>query len=154
MIKQLFGIKQFLFVGISISIFVIYFFVLPQKRASKKAKEIDRIENRTTDKEYCEQYALVAAKNGWFVCFNWDKCTKIYLQAGEVWKYGKTCNGQQKRYSMGLPFKNLRYVQQFIGTEKECLIQEKHKIYNYPNLPECQKRNVFLLRPPGNKIDR
>jgi len=43
---------------------------------------------------------------------------------------------------------------QIQGTEKECLIAEKEKIYNYPNLPECLKRNFVLIRPAGNKIDR
>jgi len=43
---------------------------------------------------------------------------------------------------------------QFYGTEKECLIIEKLKIQAYQTLLECLKREIKLLRPPGNKIDR
>jgi len=46
------------------------------------------------------------------------------------------------------------FVPQYEGTEQECLIEEKRKIYDYPNLPECRKRSIVLMRPPGNKIDR
>jgi len=106
-----------------------------------------------TDK-LCEQYALVARVSGWYPCYNCGTETKIFLNKGEVWKYGKTCNGSIKRYPNGLPDNNLEYFIQFRGTEDACLIEEKRKIYNYPNLPECIARKIKLLRPPGNKIDR
>ena len=78
----------------------------------------------------------------------------IFLYKDEVWKYGKTCNGESGRYTSGLPFQNLRYLSEFTGNEQECLLEEKRKIYAYPSLPECQKRNFILLRPAGNKIDK
>ncbi len=133
---------------------VTFFFAISIERARKKAIEIDWIDTKTYPDRLCEQYALVALKDGWFPCYNCGTKDSIYLYEGEVWKYGKTCIGENLRYSNGLPTANLRFVQQFVGTEKDCLIMEKEKIYNYPTLPECQKRNFVLLRPAGNKIDR
>ncbi len=148
------SLKTSLLILAIVSTFVVtFFFKLSIERAAKKAQEIERIESHSFQYQNCEQYALVALNDGWFPCYNCDK-DSIYLYAGEVWKYGKTCLGENLRYSNGLPTANLRFIQQFKGSEKECLIIEKEKIYNYPNLPECQKRNFVLLRPAGNKIDR
>jgi len=96
---------------------------------------------------------LVAKLNGWYICYKNIEIDSIYLFKGEVWKYGKTCMGQDKRYS-DLDKLRLDYLPQFMGSEQECLIEEKRKIYNYPLLLECLKRKINLLRPPGNKIDR
>jgi hypothetical protein len=134
--------------------FAMFFFKLSIERAKKKAQEIARIESHSYQYNDCEQYALVAAESGWFPCYNCGTKDSIYLYKNEVWKYGKTCFGEQGRYPNGLPVENLRYEMQLQGTEKECLIMEKEKIYNYPNLPECKKRNFVLNRPAGNKIDR
>jgi len=124
-------------------------------RASrKKAREIERIESHSFQYQNCVQYALVAAEKGWFPCFNCGTSDSIYLYKGEVWKYGKTCFSQEQRYPNGLPHYKLEYFIQFRGNEKECLVMEKEKIYNYPNLPECLNRNFVLIRPAGNKIDR
>jgi len=142
-----------LFVAI-VSTFALFFFKLSIERAEKKAREIERIESHSFQYHNCEQYALVARKNGWFPCYNCGTSDSIYLYKDEVWKYGKTCFGEQGRYPNGLPIENLRYEKQLDGTEKECLIAEKEKIYNYPNLPECLRRDIFLIRPAGNKIDR
>jgi len=133
---------------------VTFFFKLSIERAEKKAIEIDRINDKTYPNRYCVQYALIAVTDGWFPCYNCGVAESIYLKEGEVWKYGKTCNGEQGRYPNGLPHKNLMFKIQFTGNESECLIMEKEKIYNYPNLPEAKKRNIFLIRPAGNKIDR
>jgi len=133
---------------------ILYFARVSAERQIKKAKEIERIESHSYKIKSCEQYALVAEENGWYPCFRCDGMDSIYLYVDEVWKYGKTCNGEQGRYSGGFPTLNVRFVRQFSGTEEECLIEEKHKIYNYPNLPECKRRNFYLFRPPGNKIDR
>jgi len=138
-----------------VSTFAVTFFIrLSIERAAKKAREIERIESHSFQYKNCEQYALKAAEDGWFPCYNCGTSDSIYLYKGEVWKYGKTCKGEKIRYSNGLPAKFLIYEIEFEGTEKECLIMEKEKIYNYPNLPECLKRNIILLRPAGNKIDR
>lgn len=128
--------------------------LLPQRK-QKMETEIKGIQSkqRRTDK-LCEQYALVALAPGWFPCYNCGIIPLIYLNKNEVWKYGKTCNEENGRYPNGLPNKFLIYRRQFTGTETECLIEEKRKIYNYPALPECLNRHIKLIRPPGNKIDR
>jgi len=153
--KNAITVKTSLLILAIVSTFAVTFFIkLSIERAAKKAREIERIESQSFQYQNCEQYALVASENGWFPCYNCGTTDSIYLYKGEVWKYGKTCFGEQRRYPNGLPYPNLRYILQFSGSEKECLIAEKEKIYNYPNLPESLKRNNVLIRPAGNKIDR
>ena len=147
--------KLFIFVPVLGLLAMALAFWLTPQRQQKMETEIKGIQGkeRHTDK-LCEQYALVAAIDGWYPCYNCGISKTIFLRAGEVWKYGKTCNGEKGRYQDGLPQDNLIYAKQFTGTEEECLIEEKRKIYNYPNLPECILREIKLIRPPGNKIDR
>ncbi len=148
------SLKTSLLILAILTTFVVFFFKLSIERAAKKAREIERIESHSFKYNNCVQYALLATENGWFPCYNCGTADSIYLFKDEVWKYGKTCFGEQGRYPNGLPIDNLNYIPEFYGIEKECLIMEKEKIYNYPNLPECQKRNILLIRPAGNKIDR
>jgi len=153
--KNVITVKTSLLILAIVSTFAVTFFIrLSIERAAKKAREIERIESHSFQYQNCEQYALIADESGWFPCYNCGTIDSIYLYKNEVWKYGKTCFGEKGRYPNGLPVENLRYEMQSQGTEKECLIIEKEKIYNYPNLPECLKRSIFLHRPPGNKIDR
>jgi len=129
-------------------------FEITKEREAKKAKEIERILNKSFDDKTCEQYALTATISGYYPCYQKkSESTTIWLNKGEVWKYGKTCLGEEIRYK-NLTQLKLKYVTQFSGTEKECLVEEKNKIYFYPCLPECLLRKIKLLRPPGNKIDR
>ena len=128
-------------------------FNVPTERILKRDREIDRIKEHDYRIERCVQYALVVSKDGWFTCYNCPS-GKIYMYVGEIWKYGKTCTGVSVRYPNGFPHPFLTFQAQFYGTEKECLIEEKRKIYSYPTLPESEKRKFILLRPPGNKIDR
>ncbi len=146
--------NSLLFLAIVSTFAVTFFFKFSIERAEKKALEIDRIIDKTYPNENCVQYALITLKDGWFPCYNCGVAETIYLNKGEVWKYGKTCNGEQGRYPNGLPVPNLKFEIQLIASEKACLIAEKEKIYNYPNLPECLKRKIVLIRPAGNKIDR
>lgn len=127
-------------------------------RELKKQKEIERIKQKSVKEKYnydnsCEVYALVARSDGWFPCYNCGLRLRIFLYEGEVWKYGKTCIGQERRYT-NLEEKNLLFQRIFSGTEQDCLIREKELIYSYRALPECLKRKIKLIRPPGNKIDR
>lgn len=121
---------------------------LSPERNAKLKKELDELDN-------AEQYALIADLNGYYPCFTCpDGSTTIYLYKGEVWKYGTTRKGEQKRYpgkSYGAP--NLSFIVQFQGNYVECLKLEKIKIYNYPLLPEAKKRTIRLFRPPGNLND-
>jgi len=153
--KNAITVKTSLLILAIVSTFAVTFFIrLSIERAAKKAREIERIETHSFQYQNCVQYALLATEDGWFPCYNCGTADSIYLFKDEVWKYGKTCFGEQGRYPNGLPVTGLRFITQSTGTEKECLIAEKEKIYNYPNLPECLKRSIFLHRPPGNKIDR
>lgn len=119
----------------------------PERRA-KLDKELDELEN-------AEQYALIANLDGYYPCYTCPNgATTIYLYKGEVWKYGATRKGEEKRYpgkSYGAP--NLSFIVQFQGNFGECLKMEKIKIYNYPLLPEAKKRSIRLFRPPGNSND-
>ncbi len=120
--------------------------------------EIEGIKVRTYKPRQCVQYALVAAIDGFYPCYNSTGLPTIYLKFGEVWKYGKTCIGEDKRYP-DLKSRKLLFQIQFVGTEEQCLIVEKEKIYNYYLSPENIERasrtgTLPLIRPPGNKIDR
>jgi hypothetical protein len=130
---------------------ILYF--IPHERVLKRDREIEGILSKDYQNEFCVQYALVTTEEGNYVCYGCPD-GKIHLYPGEIWKYGKTCKGESGRYPNGFPLPNLKFVIQFEGTESECLVEEKRKIYAYPALPECLKRNIKLLRPPGNKIDR
>ena len=153
--KNAITVKTSLLILAIVSTFAVTFFIkLSIERAAKKAQEIERIESHSYKYDNCVQYALIATKDGWFPCYHCGFEDSIYLYKSEVWKYGKTCKGEDVRYSSGLPIEGLRFQIQFEGTEKECLLMEKEKIYNYPNLPECLKRKIILIRPAGNKIDR
>ncbi len=154
--KQQLSNSKPVFFAIAVLIIIgIVIYAISKDRETKRDNEIERISDKKFDCEKCcEQYVLVAQEDGWYPCYQ-PQCEKatIWLNAGEVWKYGKTCLGEKKRYSSGLPTNNLIYAKQFEGTEQECLIEEKRKIYNYPLLPEAMARNIKLVRPPGNKID-
>ena len=118
----------------------------------KKAlqKELEKFEDS-------EQYVLTARRAAFFPCLN-GECDSIWLQIGEVYKYGVTKNGQKGRgYSENyLKTSNLEYFVQYKGALQECMKQEKIKIYYYPTLPENLQRSPKkrLNRPPANPQDR
>lgn len=122
---------------------------LSPDRQAKLDRELEEIDNAV-------QYALIATKRSLYPCYSCPFGQKtIFLNPGEVWKYGVTRKGPEGRYpneSFGAP--NLFYFRQYMGTYSECLKREKIMIYNYPLLPEAQTRNILLIRPPGNKYDR
>ena len=150
---NLLEIKKVVSLMFVVSVVFVFSTTIPITRMLKRDKEIGRISEKEYRFDACMQYALIVSKNGWFPCYNCIK-GKIYMHIGEVWKYGKTCLFESGRYPGGLPHPFLTFQPQFYGTEKDCLIAEKQKIYAYPSLQECAKRNIKLLRPPGNKIDR
>ncbi len=114
----------------------------------------EKLRKELEDLEDAEQYVLIAGLSDWYPCYNCNDNKFIFLQAGEVWKYGVTVKGEKQRYRSGLPAKELVYLMQFRGPLHECLKKEKIKIYNYAILPENLKRTNPLIRPPGNKVDR
>lgn len=106
----------------------------------------------------CTQYALIASENGWYACHNCPNGQdSIYLYIGEVWKYGHSCekNIISDRYKNVPPDTRLDVDMQFFGTLEECKAEEMRKIFNYPLLPENQKRKrqERLARPAGNPYD-
>lgn len=120
---------------------------LSELRKKKLDKELEYLES-------AEQYVLRAAKSGWYQCFSCESTDKIFLFAGEVWRYGYTTKGVSGRYSQKfLQVNRLIYQVQFEGTIEQCMREERVKIYNYALLPENLKRVRFLKRPPGNKKD-
>jgi len=126
---------------------------VPAQSLDKLIQEIKGIKDKTRKPEPCEQYVLRARTAGWYACY---KCPsqKVYLEAGEIWKIGKTCNNENIRYPNGQLDKRLRYEREFIGDEVQCLIVEKVKLYAYFFYPENQKRTKTLILPAGNKIFR
>ena len=119
-------------------------------------KEDARLEKRLKEIDDSEQYALIAASNGWYPCLHSGRIT-CYLLAGEIWKYGVTSKGEFWRYSAAFLVKNnVSYIIQFKGNFAECLKQEQIKLFSYPYLPENLARplNDRLPRPPYNPIMR
>lgn len=115
-------------------------------------KETAKLDKRLKEIDDAEQYALIASRNGWFLC-NHPGRTTFYLLAGEVWKYGTTTKGQIGRYSYKyLENANVSYIVQFQGTIAECLKEEQRKLFNYPYLPEnlARPEKDRLPRPPYN----
>ena len=119
---------------------------LSDERKVKLVKELK-------DLEEVEQYALKAIRNRQYVCFSCPFSDSIFLLRGEVWKYGITTKGQNRRYGRFLMNNSLQYEIQYQGLLHDCLKEERQKIYHYPLLPENLKRAKKLGRPPGNKKD-
>jgi hypothetical protein len=122
---------------------------LPTLAPWRKAK----LERELAKIEQAEQYVLKADVAGYFPCFNCYDKPHVYLNAGEIWKYGVTMNGEKGRYKSGLPTERLVYLVEYEGPLNKCLKLEKTKIYNYALLPENTRRERPLMRPPGNKRD-
>jgi hypothetical protein len=113
----------------------------------------EKLEEELESLDDAEQYVLIASQKGYYLCYSCPK-SNIYLNVGEIWKYGVTTKGQSGRYPNGFPDNRLRYFVEFSGSIQECLKQEKLKIYNYALLSENLKRQNPIIRPPGNKIDK
>ncbi|MEM9990454.1 MAG: hypothetical protein AAF738_01755 [Bacteroidota bacterium] len=113
-----------------------------------------KLQNRLDELEEGEQYVLRADVNGYYPCYNCGDTLEIFLYTSEVWKYGVTTKEQKGRYTQSYSQRNkLNYFPEFVGEIGECLKQEQIKIFNYAILPENVKRDIPLIRPPGNKRD-
>lgn len=122
-----------------------------QGKPKLKPKHQEALDKAANAEDTAEQYALIAANSGMYVC-NCPGGT-YFLNIGEVWKYGITKNGEKGRYTVKfLTANNLHYESQFIGTLHDCLIQEQIKIRSYSLLPENVARPIpeRLVRPCGN----
>jgi len=138
----------------------------PQLSPDRQAKRDSAIADvYKRKKDICEQYALKARIAGWYPVLKdgeQNATDSIWLNPDEMWRYGKTCVEEKGRYPNGVYYKDLKwkltdkylkYEIQFRGSETECLVEEKRKIYDYPLLPECLIRKRKLIRPAGNKND-
>ena len=97
-----------------------------------------------------EQYALRAKADGWYPVMKRgakDAVETVWLQAGEVWKFGTTKN-PGTRYSQSaldnIGPQGVQYVKEFGGTLKDAITVQNMKIRNF-----LQQTGVL---PPGNKI--
>lgn len=121
---------------------------LKEERITKLEEDIARVEN-------CQQYALRAIHAGWFPCYSCVDTTWVFLQAGEVYRYGERCDRNDPRYSSEkLLAQNLDIFPEFRGDKKACYQEQQRKIYFYPLLPENLARAKPLGHPPSNKQDR
>jgi len=100
----------------------------------------------------CVQYVLRARNNGFYA--RCDGQGKVFLLAGEVYKYGVTCekNATERYPKSFYEENNLEFLPQFYGNVYQCQVEEKRKLYHYPALPENLKRpeNERLILPIGN----
>ena len=124
--------------------------------SKERQKDFDK---KPLKSENVEVYRLLATVPGSYTCFNCEGgISTIYLNSGEVWKYGISRNGKN-RYSGHFYTKNKVVYE--MRTRTDILTAEKLElelIISYPLLPECQKRmklhKIFLKRPPGNAKDK
>lgn len=81
--------------ALSVALYVAYQSEFPTLAPHEEA----RLQKRLKEIDDSEQYALVAAVNGWYPCLHSGRTT-CFLFAGEVWKYGVTSKGSVGRYSV------------------------------------------------------
>ena len=93
---------------------------LTDERKGKLIREL-------ADLEEAEQYALRAIRGGMYPCFSCLSSDSIFLYSGEIWKYGITTKGQNRRYGRFLINMGLQYEIQYKGLLHDCLKEEKRK---------------------------
>ena len=96
-----------------------------------------------------DQYALTALNDGFYpvmVRGFEEPQAGVWLDVGDVWKYGQTQNPATRYSQAFLDEWGLLYQKQFSGTLQEALSAEKNQILNY-----LYENGVL---PPGNKIIR
>ena len=116
------------------SLIIITILMIMADRAEKLRQNLDKIHTEHHE-PVCEQYALIVIRAGYFPCLSCNGKTKmIYLNFGEVWKYGFAgMGGEDARYpgktfysngTITLTRANLKYVPQLQSTKEECLMEE------------------------------
>ena len=129
----------------------------------KMSAEIEGKLLQSADYPGCEVYNLVVLQSRQYPVLGYsDAIVGLdFLHAGEVWKVGMTCNGEDKRYPANTYYKSndgkvmmtnnmLRYQRVFSGTYKQAIILEKILIYTYP----LWSGHTKYMKPFGNKIFR
>ncbi|MEN0050213.1 MAG: hypothetical protein AAF806_24320 [Bacteroidota bacterium] len=116
------------------------------------SEEINEEQALLEEPKQAELYVLRATLSKKYPCYNCPNLDSIFLSANEVWKYGVLTEEENEQYTDEYLRANfLAYFIQFEGTVEECLAQQKVKIRNYALLSENLKREVPLLKPPGNR---
>ncbi len=139
----------------------------------KLMQDILAIESAHNMQPNCQQYVLLVKKADLYPILQTTHDDRheikglIWLNVGDVWRYGSTAFGEEKRYADKIFFiskdgktilstKELEYQTEYRGKMMDVLIAEKIKIYSYPLLPECIARvkigKQLLLKSPGNKV--
>lgn len=152
--KKQAGVLLMLALGLALAL--VYFSIGTLDFAQLSPLETQKLQKRLKEIDDSEQYALVAAVNGFYPCLHSGHKT-YYLKTGEVWKYGVTSKGVLGRYAASFLIQNrVSYIVQFKGNFAECLKQEQIKLFGYPYLPENQIRPLALQlpRPPYNPVMR
>ncbi|GEM_PF-6639938 len=103
---------------------------IPAETMEKMISEIEGIKAKTRIGNPCAQYVLEATLDGWYYCHHLPS-KRIYLNAGQTWKIGKTCMEDDTRYQGGFPDERLLMFREFEGTAEQCLLVEKVKLYAY-----------------------
>lgn len=116
-----------------------------QDYVAKMEAEIANIKSRTDLNKNGVVYALIAENDGYYICHTCSS-GNIYLEKGEVWKYGETTNflsryTPNQLISWGVSISYLK-----TGNQLQTKIWEKELIYGY----YFEKGHL----PPGNKIFR
>ena len=99
--------------------------------------------------EVVDQYALRAVEDGFYPVMKRGFAEPqggVWLNAGDVWKYGTTMNPSTRYPKSFLEEWGLRYSPQNSGTLQESLASEKANILLY--------ETVHGVLPPGNKVRR
>ena len=110
----------------------------------KMNSEISSLQRRAPGPD-AYQYALIATHSGYYPSYTYGKGS-VFLNAGDVWKYGETIHPDSRYSQLWLKSNRLDKIIQAKGTQRQMKIEEKIKIYDY----FCKNGHL----PPGNKIFR
>ena len=111
-------------------------------------REAEEIVNRHSE---WVQYALIANSTMKRPCL---RCPggvdMVTVREGEIYKYGITTRGVSRYSQSFISLLDLRFFIEYKGSYIECKEMEINKIVSYKFLPESQKPEIRLIRPPGN----
>lgn len=119
----------------------------------------ERLEKQKKKRETCVQYVAVAIDDGYRACYTCPDGKKtIFLEKGEVWKYGETCDLESRKNDPEYRINRVELLDQNYGSKHYCFKVQLDSIYLYKkhheNLMRLKNTGIWLKRPPGNKIYR
>ncbi|NBC09178.1 MAG: hypothetical protein GVY26_18455 [Bacteroidetes bacterium] len=111
-------------------------------------KEAEEIAKRH---EAWVQYVLVADYTAKRPCL---RCPfgipAVTVKTGEIYRYGITTQGESRYTESQYIQLGVTYLEEFRGSYSECKKMEVNKILAYRFLPQSNKLEAKLIRPPGN----